>query len=283
MMPFRSARRNLTFGRPVERPPFRGRVHPDFPSPAFIDAVLSFKKTRFPSGRVLLDSRNRVTAVPIEAGPGRTIETVIKEFRAAGLKKLTTLWRPSKAARAWRGAAACLAAGVPTPLPLVYLERRRRGLEAESVYVSVFVEEAVEIRGLFRELDPPRSAAMIASLASFLGACHDAGILHRDLSDGNILVRGAETGAFAFFLIDTNRIRARSGRPLSFPARARNLVRLGVPASCRAAFLDAYPAKGRFPAVFRFCYRLNKTTYAGLISFRKALKLKRIAEALRIQ
>ena len=278
--------RDGAFGVPVERPPYRGRVHPDFAVPAFIDAVASMTHRDapdVPGRRILLEGRNTVVAVPIEVPPGRMMETVIKKFRTAGLKKLRTLWSSGKAVRAWRGAVACLAAGVPTPLPLAYLERRRRGLVVESLYASAFIPEAVEIRGLFRELEPPRSAALIASLAPFLAACHNAGILHRDLSDGNILVRGAQTEDFEFFLIDTNRIRPRSGRPLSSLSRARNLVRLGVPAASRAAFLDDYPAKGRFPCLFRFWYRLSKAAYAGLISFRKALRLKRIAEALRIQ
>ena len=127
---------------------------------------------------------------------------------------------------------------MPTPLPLAYLERRERGLVAESYFISARIDDAREVRDLLRTLPPEDLSRLLAALARFLVFAHNQGILHRDLSDGNLLVRSSRPGAYDLFLIDTNRIRVR--REVSLLGRVRNLVRLGVPPSYQDDFLRLY-------------------------------------------
>lgn len=255
-------------------------VAPDLDTPEFRDAVSDIRSLAYgPTAHVLLDARNRIVALPLPAGPGRFVDAVAKEFRPSGLKRLKTIAVRSKAVKAWRGASACLERGVPTPRPMACLERRRAGVVAESWFVSEWIGSASEIRSLFPALGGNDLLTLVKELAAFLRLTHERGILHGDLSDGNILVSGPPP--YRFFLIDTNRIRAR--RRLSRRARVRNLVRLGVPEGSREAFLDAYLGEDRAAAGLRRLYRRDKRGYASRVAIKKKLRLRRLAEKLKIQ
>jgi len=303
------------FGVPVRLGAFKGRVHPDYDTPDFLRALSDCRALVFgPAARVLLEKRNRVAAVsipvsgpsiitpaatisvPAVSGPlpatstadpciagaaGAASSAVVKEFRASGFRKIKTLVVSGKAAKAWRGAAACLVRRVPTPLPLAYVERRERGLVAESYFVAARIDDAREVRDLLRTIPPEDLSRLLAALARFLVFAHNQGILHRDLSDGNVLVRSSRPGVYDLFLIDTNRIRVR--REVSLLGRVRNLVRLGVPPPYQDDFLRLYLGDRRCGRVLRLWYRLNKQWYTGFVAFKRALRLKRLAERLGIQ
>jgi hypothetical protein len=252
----------------------------DLDTPEFRGALSGLRRLAYgPAAHVLLDARNRIVVLPLPSAPGRFVDVVAKEFRPSGLKRLKTLAVPSKAVKAWRGAAACLERDVPTPRPMACLERRRAGIVAESWYVSAWVENASEIRPLFLTLGGEDLRILAAELAAFLRHAHDRGILHGDLSDGNILVSGP--APYRFSLIDTNRIRA--ARRLSRRARVRNLVRLGVPPEAQDGFLDAYLGERRESVGLRRLYFRAKKRYAAVVALKKRLRLKRLAEKLKIQ
>ncbi len=262
--------------------PYRGALNPDFDTSEF-RAILSdpHALASGPSARVLIDRRNLVVVASVPVSLSARADAVVKMFRASGFKRLKTLLVPGKAARAWRGAAACRARSIPTPLPMAYLQRRARGQVAEGFYLSAYLPSAVEIRSLFRELPPDDLGRLLAALAKFLVFCHTEGILHRDLSDGNILVRSPRPGAYDLCLIDTNRIRARRSIPVL--VRLRNIIRLGVPPAYQDLFLRLYLGEGRASRPLVLWYRANKACYAGFAAFKKKLRLRRLAERLGIQ
>jgi glycosyltransferase involved in cell wall biosynthesis len=256
------------------------RIRLDLDTPEFRNALSGIRRLAYgPAAHVLLDARNRIVALPLPADGSRFIDAVAKEFRPSGLKRLKTLVVPSKAIKAWRGAVACVDRDVSTPRPMACLERRRAGVVAESWFVSAWVENAREIRHLFLELEGDDLRVLVSGLAAYLRRAHERGILHGDLSDGNILVSGPPP--YRFFLIDTNRIRAR--RRLSWRSRIRNLVRLGVPPDAQDAFLDAYLAERRGSTGLRRLYRRAKKRYAANVALKKKLRLRRLAERLKIQ
>ena len=95
----------------------------------------------------------------------------------------------------------------------------------------------------FPEVDVP---AFFNRLGAQLRRMHDAGIWHRDVSIGNLLVRLEEEGP-VFFLIDLN--RARLGRRLGVVRRNRDLCRLRIlRREDRRRLLDAYWGEGGAPA-----------------------------------
>ena len=138
-----------------------------------------------------------LTRCETAAGP---LEVVVKQFRNAGPRdRLRRRLGGSKAAKSWRVAQAMAAAGVATPEPLLLIESRCP--TGPSFYVCRYLAGGVEARyplraanagrlgELFPALDLPR---FLRELGAFVRRLHDAGFWHRDLSSGNILVRGLE-------------------------------------------------------------------------------------------
>jgi len=264
--------------------PYRGLIHPRFKDQA-AELARVFESDRSPldelGAAVIHEGRNRLGVVSwpwMIAGFSRV---VVKEFGFRGLTRLRSFFGPSKAVRAWRGAVALVERGIPTPFPVAFLEERRRRLVIHGFFLAGWVAEAREIRDLFRELEGGELDKLLAELAPFLRECHGKGILHRDLSDGNILVKRTEAGGFRFFLLDTNRIRVRT--KIGRRARVRNLVRLGVPAGRRRSFLGLCLGEGKSVGLWFVYYRARKGAYASAVALKKKLRLRALARRLRIQ
>jgi serine/threonine protein kinase len=188
---------------------------------------------------------------------------------------------PSKALKAWRGAAALLYANIPTPFPIAYLERKKRRITKQGFYMSEWIDAAEEIRSLFHDLPDPLLTVLIQELAIQIRNWHDKGILHRDLSDGNILVKKNKSGRPQFYLTDTNRIRVKKRiRPFK---RVKNLIRLGVPSRFQKKFLALYTDKPEGRGLLWMWYCLNKRTFIFYIQLKKYLRLKKIVRMLRLQ
>ncbi len=176
-----------------------------------------------------------------------TVEAVVKQFRNQGwLARLRRRARGSKAERNWRTALRLLAAGVDTPRPLLWIESR--DLEGPSFYVAQRVSGYFELRALFRALQAGERerrfphvepAELFAALGRYLRSVHDAGVWHRDISIGNVLVRYEGTRLDGFQIVDLN--RARLDERLGAWRRSRDLSRLPVVwPELRQAFLGAY-------------------------------------------
>jgi len=262
--------------------PYRGEVGAEYDDPLFVDAIAHPEElwTR-PDAELLLEKRNRIGTVRIFLSSGLYRDIVVKEFSSRGIIRLKSLLQPSKAARAWRGALALKERGLGTASPAGYLEKRRRGLVESSFFFAARIDGAEEIRGLFRSLPAADLEPLLCALAAFLSQCHDRGILHRDLSDGNILVKRDHSVRTFFYLLDTNRIRVH--KKLGGFRRSKNLVRLGVPPAFQGFFLRKYFGKKPLRKSHWFWYRINKVVFTGYLSLKKKLRLRQIARFLRIQ
>ncbi|MBM3294197.1 MAG: hypothetical protein FJY82_06685 [Candidatus Aminicenantes bacterium] len=269
----------------LDLPPYRGEVAARFAGPSFAAALGRFLDRADPAGaEVLFAGRNRILAAALPDAAGREVPVAIKEFRVRGLKRLIGFGRASKAERAWRGALVLAGKGFATASPVAFAERRRLGAAGRGVFVAERISGAREIRALFREAEEAELRLLLAGLVPHLRRLHDAGLVHRDLSDGNILVLSAPPGAREFYFLDTNRVR--SGRRPGPFGRARGLVRLGVPPGLQSYFLALYAgAPGTVPLgrSLAFWYRAGKRAFSGWIRLKKALRLRKIARALRIQ
>ncbi len=118
-------------------------------------------------------------------------------------------------------------------------------------------------------------------LARELRAAHDAGLLHRDLSDGNILVERGPDGSFRLHFLDTNRVRSR--RRLGGRARAKNLIRLGIPQDRRREFLSLYAGGGGPEPSFIRRYERSKAAFERWLRFKKKARLRQWARRLKLQ
>lgn len=268
-------------GRQVILPPYRGQVHPDFDHPEILQALKHCHDLLGDSSaRILLDSRNRVGVVSLPLPDGNSVDAVIKEFRIQGVDLLKSLILPTKAFKAWRGATALVERAIGTPLPIAFLEPEGRPLRL-SYFLSREEKSVEEIRHLLRRRDPKKLEVLLGELARHLAICHKRGILHRDLSDGNMLVKDTGSGSFRFFMIDTNRIRVkkRIGRFQGI----KNLIRLGVPSELQRSFLKAYLEQSDLHRPLWWWYRWNKSLYTSTVRLKKALKLRKLVKKLKIQ
>ncbi len=261
-------------------PPFTGVILSDYDVPAIVE-VLKNCDALLDDARILEESRNRVGVIALSTKEGRTAELVIKEFRTQGVDKWKSLFLPSKAQKAWRGSLALVERGFLTPLPVAYLERRSSFFLVQSYFIAEYVPNIEEVRGLFRNLSHEELSPLLRDLAKYLGRCSESGILHRDLSDGNVLVERNNGEPFRFFLLDTNRIRSRK-RVGTFRG-IKSLIRLGIPPELQRFFLAEYFSRSHVKRVHWFWYRLNKSCFTGYIRLKKLLKLKKLAQRLKIQ
>jgi len=270
------------FGLPLVLPPFKGRVHPKYNCPEFLKAISNCQALfNEPSCRILLEGRNRVASVRLPVGGNKSEEIGIKEFRVQGINALKSLFLPSKAKKAWRGSMELIRRELATPNPAAYLEKRKGRMLDKSFFLSEWVEDVKEIRPLFRQLPHEELKELLASLAAHLFISHQKGILHRDLSDGNVLVKKNQAGEYVFYLVDTNRIKIK--QKISPLSRMKNLIRFGVPSSYQRFFLEQYWGVQPVPKFLWLWYKINKNTYTMYIKTKKMLRLKQIARKLKIQ
>ncbi len=205
--------------------------------------------------------RSYLYASELDAAGG-AIEVVVKQFRNQGLRSgLRRRRHGCGATRSWRGAGAMVASGLATPEPLMLIETLPGG---PSYYVSRRLRGVFESRLYFRALNAGRGreafpqvdeTEFFARLGGFLRRLHDAGIWHRDVSIGNVLVGdGDSSSPPRFYLVDLS--RSRLGRRLTVWRRTRDLCRLPIlQARNRRTFLHAYwGPETRAPALKRLLF-----------------------------
>ena len=197
------------------------------------------------------------------------------------MDKLKSIFMPSKAFKAWNGAWELKNRGISTPIPVAYYEERNFKGVQQSYFVCERINDVEEIRNLFFDLAEPELKRLLKDLTRFIRYCHEQGILHKDLSDGNILVKRGDNGAFLFSLIDTNRIRIK--KRISLLGRIKNLIRLGVPPGLQLFFLNHYREGIPGKKFTWFWYSFHKKMFTWYIRLKKALKLRQLARKLKIQ
>ncbi len=270
------------YDQPLSLPPFKGRIQASYNHPLFVQAISDCSRLLSDQDtEILLDRRNRVGVVALPQQNGGKIDIVIKEFRSRGVNLLKSLFLRGKAFKSWRGALALVERGIETPAPVAYLVKRKGLFLDQSFFLAERVGGIEEIRFLFPKLPSSELHPLLISLSRYLSTCHKKGILHRDLSDGNILVKKDKQGEFRFYLIDTNRIRIR--KRIGALSGIKNLIRLGVPLDFQRFFLQHYLGRNHVKRFHWFWYRINKTSYTQFVELKKKLRLRELAQKLKIQ
>lgn len=272
-----------------EVPGFRGEVASRL-RPADLEAALRVLTDPQSASETIHWGRNYLYRTRIEGAEG-PLELVVKQFRGDGARRrLEKNLRGSKAERSWKMARAFAAAGLPTAEPFCYAESDRDG--GPSFFVTRFLEDRLEARYLFRArregklaehypgLDWPR---FLRLLGQAIRRMHDAGLFHRDLSIGNVLLpRSLELrGIDELALIDLNRARIRPD--MNVVDRSRDLCRLAIePGEDRRLFLEAYwgGQPGAWPS---FLYKLFHYSFRAKIEGKKKARapFRKVGEWLR--
>ncbi len=265
---------------------YKGKIHPRFNLPSLRGVLSSGSRLLDEPGvRYLESARNRIAMVSFPGPENSRIDCIVKEFTPRGIDKLKSVFLPSKALKAWRGSWALIEAGIDTPLPVAFLEKYSRFSLDHALFLAVAVPDADEVRTLLRSLQGRDLDALIQGLANLAQKCHGAGILHRDLSDGNVLVRwSARKKGFdpaVFVVLDTNRVRfqKRIGRIRG----TKNLIRLGIPRLNQREFLRTYLGPKKWAGTLWIWYWANKAVFSHYITLKSRLRIREIVRKLKIQ
>jgi len=115
-----------------------------------------------------------------------------------------TYFRPSKAKRAYNYALKLLNIGVDSPAPIAYIEQFKDGFLTHGYFVSVYETEYSVIRDLMAGTQ--NDDLFLKELSFYIADLHRKGVLHLDMSPGNILYKKTDN-QYHFTLIDVNRMQ----------------------------------------------------------------------------
>lgn len=150
--------------------------------------------------RALLKTSSTTTVcrIQLRRADGHVMEAVFKRGKSRHLRKrVLNLFRTSRPSRTCRRAQALLAAGIGTARPLAVLERRRFGLLLDSVFITEYLPNAIDLENLLtvgmRELAPATARVLkgqlAEALARFILDLQAARFFHRDLKALNVIVQ----------------------------------------------------------------------------------------------
>lgn len=175
----------------------------------------------------------------VKQGPHRIVYRIdlpelrchLKHNRISDLRSwLRGLIRPSKARTEYRRALKVAARGVPTIVPLALGEECSPTRPRDSFLITRTLDGALMFHTFVQthlaHLPPSSQARLRQQLAlclgEFLACIHHAGVLHRDLHCGNILVQQTAAGALHLYLVDLQAVRL--GPPLDWARSQQNLI-----------------------------------------------------------
>ena len=249
------------------------------------------------------------TTMLVDSGgrPEIRLDVVVKQFRNLGFRKqLDRKLRGSKAWRSWKMARLFAERGIPTADPVLWIESDRE--DGPSFFVCRHLPGRMESRLLFRagnaeggsegSLDRAYPGfdydAFLEAIAGALQRMHEAGLFHRDLSIGNVLLPiesvkpdSEPLTADDLDIIDLNRARdyiapgadpgdegaGASGRP-GLWQRSRDLCRLMIfRPEHRRVFLDSYWRKeGGVTWLRRLAFLLAHWGFYAKINTKKVIR-----------
>lgn len=173
-------------------------------NPAY--AVLNKFITKIPAlfeqeGELVYIARNQLRHYTVEG-----YDVIVKRFKKPHLinKIAYTFLRPSKAKRAYEYAFKLLELGVDSPAPIAYIEQYAYDLLTYGYFISIYEKDYSLIRELMAGTQ--EDASLLKALSLYIAKIHEKGVLHLDMSPGNILYK-KEGDNFHFTLIDINRMQ----------------------------------------------------------------------------
>lgn len=159
-------------------------------------------------GEVIYTGRNEIRVVDTADGT----KLNVKRYRVPiwPNRLIYSLCRKPKGLRSFQYAPRLNGAGIDTPEAVAYVEQRRFGLIGLSYLITL---QSPLTRRLYefgdKAMSDPADIDIIRRLAHFTARMHEAGLLHRDYSPGNILFDIGNDGNVLFSVVDTNRMDFR--------------------------------------------------------------------------
>ena len=152
---------------------------------------------------------------------------VVKKFKVPNIvnRFAYRYLRPSKAKRSYLYS---LKIGIElSPEPIAYIENSRMTLLSTSYYISRYFDYDHTIHEVLIDKTLKNRTKILSEFADFSFKLHDSGILHRDYSHGNILLKESNktTPHCEFKIIDVNRMEFKN---LNIKSRLENFARINA-------------------------------------------------------
>lgn len=152
-------------------------------------------------GKTIYASRNIIKVMSVDG-----LELNVKRYGIPAFlnRIIYSFFRVPKGERAFTYPQKLLSKGFETPEPIAYIEQREKGLIKYSYFISLQVPYRRKFYE-FGDADITTCRDIVVAFARYTAALHEAGIMHKDYSPGNILFDKVD-GVWRFSLIDINRM-----------------------------------------------------------------------------
>ena len=172
-------------------------------------------------GELVYIARNQLRHYTVEG-----YDVIVKRYKKPHIinRIAYSFFRPSKAKRAYEYAFKLLELGLDSPAPIAYIEEYACGLITYGYFISIYEKDYSLIRELMA--GNQEDASLLKALSLYIAELHLKGVLHLDMSPGNILYK-KEGEKFHFTLIDINRMQflssvSKNKRYMSFKRLSEN-------------------------------------------------------------
>ena len=206
----------------------------------------------------------------------RGADYVIKSFRRPkNLNRFIYRYlRRSKARRSYENSLRLLEHGFCAPTPVGYRENVGKFSLLDSFYVSLFLPYQYTLEPVLHGTIDEDRAMILSEFGAYVYSLHVDGILHKDLSPGNVLITKQEKG-IRFCLVDVNRMKFGF---LSDNQRYKNFSMLWASDADLKIVVDAYAkAAGMDPS-----YAYSQSLYYSRRHKRRAERKEKIKRWLRL-
>lgn len=179
----------------------------------------------------------------------------------------------SKAERSFNAATHLQSLGIGTPAPIAWRDRWENGRLLESYYLSVF-EPGISLRDALFDIyhqhkDSAKLMELLLLVAPAIRKMHDAGFMHGDLGNQNILLPKNADGSWAEpSFIDLNRYKVFA-EGITDKARAMDLARPILPGNYLHFFLQIYAGHQELPAALAKLHKQERATFTRHRNSRK--------------
>lgn len=185
-----------------------------------------------------------VVKLPFNTDAGERVITVKVFKRQSRLKDWSDQRKKSKAERSYRAARYLQDHNIGTPAPIAWLDRWENNRLLESYYLCLY-EPGICFRDALSDIyynqrDNEPLMDLLLTVAPAIRAMHDAGFMHGDMGNQNILLPRDNNGRWLQpQMIDLNRCTIQDA-PLTNEQRARDLSRVILPGAYLRIFKYIY-------------------------------------------
>jgi len=174
-------------------------INPQYPNlSAFVESIPTIFSLE---GESIYKERNELKCYNFEG-----YNIIVKRFKKPFFinRFVYTFFRPSKAKRAYEYALKLIELGLDSPSPIAYIEQYKTKLLYYGYFISIFEKDYTNIRDLMDGIE--KDDVLLKELSFYIAELHKKGVLHLDLSPGNIMYKKAENKVL-FTLVDINRMQ----------------------------------------------------------------------------